>query len=96
LPAQFYEGRFAILKYDFVGRIERMTEDLTYALERIGAPEAIIALINEKHNEAGSSMAPWASVPESVRQLFLSTFGIDFDVLQYSRELGEPAELRCA
>jgi hypothetical protein len=93
---QFYEGRFGMLKYDFVGRMEWMARDLTYVLERIGAPEAIIARINEKHNEAGSSIAAWDSVPDDVRQLFLSAFGIDFDVLEYSREFHRPAELCCA
>jgi len=92
---QYYEGRFGIVKFDFIGRIEAMSRDLTYALERIEAPESIIARVNERHNVAGSSMEFWDTVPAEVKRQFLATYEIDFDLLQYSRELRQPADLSC-
>jgi hypothetical protein len=84
---QYYEGRFAFVKYDFVGRMETMPNDLVYALERIGAPESIIARANERINVAGSSVKLWRAVSPEVQRLFLATFNIDFDALQYARRL---------
>jgi hypothetical protein len=84
---QYYEGRFAIIKYDFIGRMEAMPHDLVYALERIGSPESIIARANERYNVAGSSFGLWEAVSPEVHRLFLKTFDIDFDTLQYSRRL---------
>jgi Sulfotransferase family len=84
---QYYEGRFAMVKYDFIGRMEAMPRDLVYALERIGAPDSIIARVNERHNVAGSSIKLWEAVSPEAHRLFLATFGIDFDVLQYRRRL---------
>ena len=82
---QYYEGRFAMVKYDFIGRMEAMPRDLVYALERIGAPDSIIARVNERHNVAGSSSKLWEAVSPEVHRLFLEAFGIDFDALQYPR-----------
>jgi hypothetical protein len=84
---QYYEGRFAIVKYDFIGRMEAMPGDLVYAFERIGAPESIIARVNERHNVVGSSGKLWEAVSPEVHRLFLATFGIDFEALQYPRRL---------
>jgi hypothetical protein len=82
---QYYEGRFAIVKYDFIGRVETMRSDLVYALERIGAPESVIARVHQRHNAAGTSLQLWEAVSPEVQRLFLATFGIDFDALQYPR-----------
>jgi len=84
---QYYEGRFGTVKYDFIGRVEAMPRDLVYALERIGAPELIIARANDRYNVAGSPLDLWETVSSEVRRLFLAAFGIDFDVLQYPRRL---------
>ena len=84
---QYYEGRFAIVKYDFVGRMEAFPHDLKYALERIEAPESIIALVNERNNAAGTSLEIWETVSLELQRLFLSTFEVDFDVLQYPHHL---------
>jgi Sulfotransferase family len=81
---QYYEGRFGIVKFDFVGRMETLPHDLMYAFERIGAPESVIARVYERTNVAGSSLEVWETVPADVRREFLSVFEIDFDVLQYS------------
>ena len=81
---QYYEGRFGIIKFDFVGRMETLPHDLMYALERIDAPDSVIARVYERTNVAGSSLEAWESVPSDVRREFLSVFEIDFDVLQYS------------
>jgi sulfotransferase famil protein len=88
---QYYEGRFAFVKYDFIGRMEAMPRDLVHALERIGAPESIIARSNERHNVAGSSLEIWETVPPDVKRLFLTTFDINFEVLQYPRQLPRAA-----
>jgi hypothetical protein len=88
---QYYEGRFAFVKYDFIGRMETMPNDLVYALERIGAPESIIAGANERINMAGSGVELWRAVSPEVQRLFLATFNIDFDALQYARRLPLPA-----
>jgi len=88
---QYYEGRFAFVKYDFIGRMETMPNDLVYALERIGAPESIVARANERINMTGSSVELWGAVSPEVQRLFLATFNIDFDVLQYARRLPLPA-----
>jgi hypothetical protein len=84
---QHYEGRFSIIKYDFIGRMEAMPHDLVYALERIGASDAIIARANERYNAAGSSLDRWETVSPEVRRQFLATFEIDFDTLQYSHRI---------
>jgi hypothetical protein len=88
---QYFEGRFGIVKYDFVGRMEAMPYDLMYAFERIGAPESVIARANERHNVAGASFTLWETVSAEALQSFLATFAIDFDVLQYPRRLPRAA-----
>jgi hypothetical protein len=84
---QYYEGRFPIVRYDFIGRMEAMPCDLVYVLERIGAPEAVIARANERYNAAGSSLDLWETVSPEVHRQFLATFAIDFDTLHYPRGL---------
>jgi predicted O-methyltransferase YrrM len=84
---QYFEGRFATVKYDFVGRTEMMPDDLIYALERIAAPQSIIARATERLNVTGADLAPWKSVAAAVRDRFLDTFAIDFEILQYPRAL---------
>jgi hypothetical protein len=84
---QYYEGRFAIVKFDFIGRMETLPHDLMYAFECIGAPEALIARVHEKNNVAGSKLDVWENVPAELLRLFLATFEIDFDLLQYPRTL---------
>jgi hypothetical protein len=82
---QYYEGRFGFVKFDFIGRMETMSRDLTHVLKRIDAPEAIIARVNERHNVAGSKIELWDTVPAEVKRLFLATYEIDFDLLGYPR-----------
>jgi hypothetical protein len=84
---QYFEGRFGIVKYDFIGRMETLPHDLMYAFERIGAPESVITRVHERNNVAGSSLEVWESVPPDVHRLFLATFDIDFDILKYPRRL---------
>jgi hypothetical protein len=84
---QYYEGRFGIVKYDFIGRMEMLPHDLMYAFERIGAPESVMARVHERNNVAGSNLEAWNNVPPDIHRLFLSTFDIDFDILQYPRRL---------
>lgn len=88
---QYYEGRFGLVKYDFVGRMESTHRDLVYAFKRIGAPESLIARVDERHNVAGSTTELWETLSPEVLRLFLTTFEIDFDTLQYSRELSRSA-----
>jgi hypothetical protein len=85
---QYYEGRFATVKYDFVGRMEMMPHDLIYALERIKAPDHVIMQADERSNVAGPNLGLWETVPTDVQRLFLATFDIDFEALHYSRRLG--------
>jgi len=87
---QYYEGRFGMVHYDFIGRIEAMPRDLLYALQRIGAPESIIAQVNKRHNVSGSSLGLWETVPPEAHRLFLAASGIDFDALHYPRRLPRP------
>jgi hypothetical protein len=84
---QFHAGRFRFIDFDFIGRMESLDSDLTYVLERIGADESIFARAHFRHNETGSSVELWDTVPSDVRLLFLKIFGIDFDVLQYPRRI---------
>ena len=84
---QYYEGRFEVVKFDFIGRMEAMTSDLVYVLEQIRAPEALINKVNERHNMTRSSSGLWETVSSEVRRQFLTTFDIDFDILHYSRRL---------
>ncbi|MBV8399999.1 MAG: sulfotransferase family 2 domain-containing protein [Acetobacteraceae bacterium] len=84
---QYHEGRFAIVKFDFTGRIEAMPRDLVHVFERISAPAHIIARAYERHNVAGSSLELWETVSPETRKLFLAKFEIDFDAFQYSRAL---------
>jgi dermatan 4-sulfotransferase 1 len=84
---QFYAGRFGIVNFDFIGRMEALDTDLTYVLERIGAEESVFARAQFRHNETGSSAELWNTVPSDVQRLFLKIFGIDFDVLKYPRRI---------
>jgi len=92
---QYYEGHFALVKYEFIGRLEAMPCDLVYALERIGAPEPIIARVNERYNVGGPNIELWETVSPDVRRLFLATFDIDFDALQYPRRLPQDLGPHC-
>jgi hypothetical protein len=84
---QFYEGRFGYIKYDFVGKMEMMPSHLIYALERIGAPKAIIAQAFRRYNRTDASLSLWSNVSEDTRRLYFTTFHLDFDTLQYPRRL---------
>ena len=90
---QYYEGRFGLVKYDFIGRIEAMPRDLVYVFEQIGAPESLIMRVNERHNAVASSSKLWEAVSREVQRLFLATFEIDFDTLQYPHRLCLPSSL---
>ena len=84
---QCYEGRFPVVKFDFVGRMETFADDLIYVLERIEAPETAVAQAHARNHETGSTVRIWESVSADARRLFLEAFEIDFDVLQYPRRL---------
>lgn len=80
---QNYEGRFGIIKYDFVGHTEMLTSDLLFILERLKAPRELMQKAARPHNVTGSSIAMWAGVPAEIRAKFIKTFAIDFDTLRY-------------
>ncbi len=84
---QYREGRFGYITFDFVGHFEMLASDLTYALERIGAPESIIAKATERHNVTDASMSEWDAVRGEVRAMFARKFAIDFDTLRYPQRL---------
>jgi hypothetical protein len=84
---QYYEGGFAIVKYDFIGRMETMPRDLIYILKRIQASEPVIKQAHERKNATRSSLGLWETASTEVQRLFLSTFEIDFEILQYPRRL---------
>jgi len=84
---QYYEGRFFIVNFDFVGRMETFPDDLNYVLERIGAPEGAVAQAHARKHETGSTVEVWDTVSADVRTLFLKAYEIDFDVLQYPKRL---------
>ena len=88
---QCYEGRFAVVKFDFVGRMETFADDLIYVLERIDAPETAVAQAPARDHETGSTVSIWETVSADARKLFLKAFEIDFDVLQYPRRLPPPS-----
>ena len=80
---QYFEGRFGIIKYNFVGHVEMLHCDLPYILEQIDAPEHLHKKAAEQHNVTGAQMAIWDSVSPEVRQKFMKAFEIDFDTLRY-------------
>jgi hypothetical protein len=84
---QYYEGRFDSIKFDFVGRAERMPDDLIYVLERIGAPDPIIEKAGQKATAPDIDFAIWQGVSAGVHKIFLERFAVDFDLLQYPRRL---------
>ena len=47
---QYYEGRFGIIKFDFVGRMETLPHDLMYALERIDAFARAVAVTESRES----------------------------------------------
>ena len=67
--------------------METMPRDLNYILERIQASQSVIKQAHERKNAAGSSLSLWEIVPSEVQRLFLSTFEIDFEILQYPGRL---------
>ncbi len=80
---QYYEGRFGIIKFDFVGHMEMLNSDLTYILERLDAPQDLIRKAARPHNVTGSSIAMWSEVSAEVRAEFVKVYAIDFDNLRY-------------
>jgi hypothetical protein len=80
---QYFEGRFGIISYNYVGHVEMLHSDLPYILEQIDAPEYLQKKANEQHNVTGSQMAIWDTVSSEIRQKFMRTFEIDFDTLCY-------------
>ena len=82
---QYYEGRFGIVKYDFIGRMEALQDDLTFVLKRIGAPKLVLARVSERHNFSGASAGLWDHISPEAHRLFLAAYEIDFDALQYAR-----------
>jgi predicted O-methyltransferase YrrM len=80
---QYYIARFDLIKFDFVGRTESASLDLTYILERIKAPPEIMYRAIEPLNVTGSGLAMWSTVGAAARSAFLKTFQIDFDTLRY-------------
>jgi predicted O-methyltransferase YrrM len=80
---QYYEGRFSIINFDFVGHVEMLTSDMIYVLERLQAPEALMHKAARPHNVTGSTLAMWGNVPSEARSAFVKTYAIDFDVFRY-------------
>jgi len=80
---QYYEGRFGIIKFDYVGHVEMLSSDLLYILERLRAPAALMSKASQPHNVTGASLAMWAQVSAEVRQAFIQTYALDFDTLRY-------------
>lgn len=80
---QYYEGRFGIIKFDFVGHVEMLSSDLLYVLERIKAPADLMYKAARPHNVTGSSLAMWAQVSAEIRSAFVKAYAIDFDTLRY-------------
>jgi hypothetical protein len=80
---QYFEGRFGIIKFNFVGHVEMLHCDLPYILERIEAPEHLQKRASEQHNVTGAQLDIWDSVSPEIRQKFMKAFEIDFDTLRY-------------
>jgi hypothetical protein len=80
---QYYEGRFGIIQFDYVGHVEMLTSDLLYILERLKAPAELMHKAGRPHNVTGASLAMWAQVSAEVRLEFIQTYAIDFDTLRY-------------
>ena len=81
---QYFEGRFGAIKFDFIGRMENLSADLTYALGCIGAPSWLMQKVVERHNATNTSSDLWSTVSAEACRLFKSTYAIDFDTLHYS------------
>jgi predicted O-methyltransferase YrrM len=80
---QYYEGRFGIINFDYVGHVEMLSSDLLYILERLKAPMELMHKASRPHNVTGSGLAMWAQVSAEVRQEFIRAYSIDFDTLRY-------------
>jgi hypothetical protein len=94
IRSQYHQGCFSIVDFDFVGRMEALSTDLIYVLECIKAPEPVLAQAYRRNHQTGSSIELWDAVPADLRRLFLRTFEIDFDVLQYPFRLPEHGQRR--
>jgi hypothetical protein len=80
---QVHCGRFDVIKFDFVGRVETMATDLAYVLERLGAPAELMHRAIRPLQMADTSVAMWSLVSGEVRAAFLKKFAIDFEALRY-------------
>ena len=80
---QFFEGRFGIIKFDYVGHLEMLSSDFLYILERLKAPSELMLKASQVHNATGSSIAMWQEVSAEVRSEFVKSYAIDFDTLRY-------------
>jgi predicted O-methyltransferase YrrM len=80
---QYFEGRFGYIKYDYIGHLEMLPLDLTYILERIGAPAHLKQMAMKPQNVTGAQIDLWDEVSPEVRSAYLKTFAIDFETLRY-------------
>ncbi len=80
---QYFEGRFGLIKFDYIAHLEMLSSDLPYILERIEAPDHLHRRAAEPHNVTNAHVALWSSVSQEARHEFLETFAIDFDTLHY-------------
>ncbi len=93
---QFLEGHFARVNYDVIGRVETLATDLSYVLERLGAPADFMHRAILPTHSDGARLGVWSETKAATRAAFLKTFEIDFDSLRYPKRrasiLFSPAE----
>lgn len=80
---QYHCGRFDVIKFDFIGRVETLSIDFAYVLERLDAPAEFMHRAIRPLQALDTSMALWTTVSAEARALFLKKFAIDFDALRY-------------
>jgi predicted O-methyltransferase YrrM len=82
---QYYEGRFAEIKFNFIGHVEKLSNDLAYVLERLDAPNEIMHKAVQPRAVREAAFQLWATVPGDIRAAFLRTHDVDFDMLRYPK-----------
>jgi hypothetical protein len=72
--------------FDFIGKLESLSQDLVWVIEHVGASRAVVAAINAHFNK--SPHRPWRDYYTSaLAEEVYRTYERDFDRLGYPRAI---------
>jgi hypothetical protein len=82
---QFYEGAFSVIRYDFVGRVESMEDDLRHVFDCMSKGRSPILRAPEKLNQTVAAPHLWGQVSARTMDRFLAKYECDFATFRYAQ-----------